>query len=70
MPKDKYFAKMEGAMTVRELIDSLAMENPDAKVSIFANGESYPALKVQNMKEILNSDEVEIGGGWQELPEP
>ena len=52
------------SLTVRELIGQLMHMPPDAEVTLFANGENYPALQVQHIERF---NDVEIGGGWQSI---
>lgn len=54
-------------MKVSELIEHLNQFDSDLEVVIFASGENYPILAIQDLRKDFKIDAVELGGGWKEI---
>ena len=52
-------------ITVAQLQEVLKTCSPDAKITLFSSGDTYPALAIQKIYSedgVIN--EIELGGGW------
>jgi hypothetical protein len=56
-------------MKVKDLIKELEKHNPEKEVVLFAKGDNFPVLGVENLTKEFGLNVIELGGGWDEIKE-